>query len=176
MSTGTVGEVGNTGEARARIAAPARTVWALVADVTRMGEWSPETTSCGWIDGATGPAVGARFRGHNKRGWSKWTTTCEVTACEPGREFSFVVGGGDDPQTVWSYVFVPLKGGVEVRESFELIAPLTGLDRALTRVLARVKDREADLEDQMRRTLARLKEASEASSRAGSPPAGRPRA
>lgn len=156
--------MGNTGEARARIAAPPKDVWALVADVTRMGEWSPETTSCEWLDGATGPAVGARFRGYNKRGWSKWSTTCEVTACEPAREFSFVVGGNRDPQTVWSYVFVALKGGVEVRESFELIAPLTGLDRALTRMLARVKDREADLEDQMRQTLSRLKEAAEAPS------------
>ena len=161
--------MGNTGEARARMAAPAKTVWSMVADVTRMGEWSPETRSCEWLDGATGPTVGARFRGHNQRGWSKWSTTCEVTACEPGREFSFVVGGDQDPQTVWSYVFVPLQGGVEVRESFELIASLTGLDRALTRVLTRVKDREADLEDQMRRTLARLKEASESPSRASSP-------
>ena len=157
--------MGNTGEARARIRATPRSVWALVADVTRMGEWSPETTSCEWLDGATGPAVGARFRGYNRRGWSKWSTTCEVTACEPAREFSFVVGGSHDPQTVWSYVFVPLRGGVEVRESFELVAPLTGLDRTLTRLLARVKDREADLEDQMRETLSRLKATAEASPR-----------
>ena len=157
--------MGTTREARARIAAPPQVVWGLVADVTRMGEWSPETTGCEWLDGADGPVVGARFRGHNRRGWSKWSTTCEVTACEPGREFSFVVGGARDPQTVWSYVFVPLRGGTEVRESFELIAPLTGLDRALTRMLARVKDREADLEDQMRQTLSRLKQAAEAPSR-----------
>ena len=164
-AVGKFGSMGNTGEARARIAAPPGSVWALVADVTRMGEWSPETTSCVWLDGATGPTVGARFRGYNKRGWSKWSTTCEVTACEPAREFSFVVGGSHDPQTVWSYVFLPLRGGVEVRESFELVAPLTGLDRTLTRLLARVKDREADLEDQMRQTLSRLKNTAEASPR-----------
>ena len=153
--------MGASGEARARIAAPPQTVWALVADVTRMGEWSPETTSCEWLDGVTGPAVGARFKGHNKRGWSKWSTTCEVTACDPGREFSFVVGGSRDPQTVWTYLFVPIRGGTEVRESFELIAPLTGLDRALTRILTKVRDREADLEDQAHRTLARLKAVAE---------------
>ncbi len=133
----------------------------MVADVTRMGEWSPETTSCHWLDGITAPAVGARFKGHNKRGWSKWSTTCEVTACDPGREFSFVVGGSRDPQTVWTYLFVPIRGGTEVRESFEMIAPLNGLDRALTRMLTRVRDREADLEEQMHHTLARLKAAAE---------------
>jgi hypothetical protein len=37
--------------------------WALIADITRMGDWSPETTSAVWRGGATGPALGARFRG-----------------------------------------------------------------------------------------------------------------
>ena len=53
-----------------------------------------------WLDGATGPALGARFRGHVRRneiGPVYWTT-CRVTACEPGREFAFtkvfaVLGG-----------------------------------------------------------------------------------
>lgn len=36
-------------------------VYDLIADVTRMPEFSPEVIRCEWLDGATGPAVGARF-------------------------------------------------------------------------------------------------------------------
>ena len=34
---------------------------ALIADVTRTPEFSPEVSTCRWLDGAAGPAVGARF-------------------------------------------------------------------------------------------------------------------
>jgi uncharacterized protein YndB with AHSA1/START domain len=74
-------------------------VWELVSDVTRIGRYSPETFEAEWLDGADGPAVGARFRGHvkrNGRGPVYWTT-CTVTAAEPGREFSFGVGDADKP-------------------------------------------------------------------------------
>jgi hypothetical protein len=42
-------------------------VWELVSDVTRVGEFSPETFEAEWLGGASGPEVGARFRGHVKR-------------------------------------------------------------------------------------------------------------
>lgn len=42
-------------------------VWDLVSDVTKVGRYSPETFDAEWLDGATGPAVGVRFRGHVKR-------------------------------------------------------------------------------------------------------------
>ena len=57
-------------------------------------DWSPETYSATWIDGATGPEVGARFKGKNKRRLFKWTSTVRVTECEPGRTFEFVRGAG----------------------------------------------------------------------------------
>ena len=34
-----------------------------MSDVTKIGSYSPETFEAQWLDGATGPAVGARFRG-----------------------------------------------------------------------------------------------------------------
>lgn len=43
-------------------------LWEMVSDVTRMGDWSPETTTAVWTGGATGPAVGAKFRGSNRHG------------------------------------------------------------------------------------------------------------
>ncbi len=66
-------------------------VYALVSDVTRMGDWSPETTSCKWTGGAEGPAVGAGFRGANRNGWHRWMTKCRVSAADPGRTFAFDV-------------------------------------------------------------------------------------
>ena len=91
------------------MAAPPDRVWALVSDVTRIGSYSPETFEAEWIDGATGPAVGASFRGHVKRngkGPIYWTT-CTVTECVPGSTFAFGVGApGKTPLNVWRYDIV----------------------------------------------------------------------
>jgi uncharacterized protein YndB with AHSA1/START domain len=104
------------------IDAPPEQVWALVSDVTQIGRFSPETFEAKWVDGATGPAVGAKFRGHVKRngiGPVYWTT-CTVTACEPNREFAFGVGNGSRPLNVWRYQLEPANGGTDVTESFAL--------------------------------------------------------
>jgi hypothetical protein len=97
-------------------------VWDLVSDVTRIGRYSPETFEAEWLDGATGPAVGARFRGHVKRngiGPVYWTT-CTVKECEPGRSFTFGVGPGDQPLSVWGYQLEAAGGGTDVTETFRL--------------------------------------------------------
>jgi len=73
------------------IAAPVETVWDLVADITRMGEWSPECVRADWTDGATGPFVGAHFRGYNRAGTFEWNVPGIVTECEPGSVFAFAV-------------------------------------------------------------------------------------
>ncbi|TLF44791.1 SRPBCC family protein, partial [Nonomuraea sp. KC401] len=71
------------------IRAEPRAVWNLIADVTRMGEWSPVCRRCAWIAPATGPAAGARFVGHNRMAGLRWSRECEVVVCEPGTEFAF---------------------------------------------------------------------------------------
>lgn len=150
-----------TGGATITIGASADQVWTMVSDVTRMGEWSPETQSAEWLDGASGPAVGARFRGHNRKGWTRWSTVCEVIAAEPGRSFAFAVGGAAKADTIWRYQFEPTVSGVEVTETFELSKPLGFFSRFVTRVTTGVKDRPADMEAGIRSTLQRLKEAAE---------------
>ena len=111
------------GSVTVHIAAPAELVWDLVSDVTRIGEFSPETFEAQWLDGASGPRVGARFRGHVRRnglGPVYWTT-CTVTASEAGREFAFSVGGpGGTTVNTWRYQLEPVAGGTDVTESFEL--------------------------------------------------------
>jgi uncharacterized protein YndB with AHSA1/START domain len=104
------------------MAAPPERVWALVSDVTRIGEFSPETFEAEWLDGATGPAVGAKFRGHVKRngkGPIYWVT-CTVLASEPGREFTFGTAGKTEPLNVWSYKLESSGDGTDVTESFTL--------------------------------------------------------
>ncbi len=104
------------------IDAPAQQIWELLSDVTRIGSYSPETFEAQWLDGATGPAVGAKFRGHVKRngkGPVYWTT-CTVRECEPGRVFSFGVGPSADPLNIWSYRLEVSGQGTDVTESFQL--------------------------------------------------------
>lgn len=114
--------------------APAETIWDLVSDVTRIGRYSPETFEAEWLDGATGPEVGARFRGHvkrNGRGPTYWTT-CTVVESEPGRAFFFGVGPGAKPLNVWGYRLEPKGDGTDVTESFQLTpTPLLRLYWAL---------------------------------------------
>ena len=105
-------------------------MWALVSDVTQIGSYSPETFGAEWLDGATGPALGARFRGHVKRNGRGpiYATTCEVVACEPGREFAFCVVQREKRTSTWRYVMEPTPGdgdgareACDVTESFELL-------------------------------------------------------
>ncbi len=97
-------------------------IWELVSDVTKIGRYSPETFEAEWLDGAAGPSVGARFRGHVKRngiGPTYWTT-CTVDECEPGRVFTFAVGPPGKALTVWGYRMEPTEHGTDVTETFAL--------------------------------------------------------
>ena len=104
------------------IDAPPGEVWALVSDVTRIGEFSPETFEARGTRGATGPEGGARFKGHVRRngvGPTYWTA-CTVTACEPERVFEFSVATRDLAVTHWGYRLAARDGGTEVTEYFRL--------------------------------------------------------
>jgi uncharacterized protein YndB with AHSA1/START domain len=101
------------------MAAPPERVWSLVSDVTRMGEWSPEASAADWLGGATGPAVGARFKGRNQRGWRRWSTKAEVVEAEPGKAFAFDVTSGPLKVARWGYRLEPTDGGCRVEERWE---------------------------------------------------------
>lgn len=150
-----------SGQATVDVRADPDRLWAMVTDVTRMGEWSPETKRAEWLEGAEGPSVGARFKGYNQRGRSKWSTVCEVIDVEPARSFGFAVGKATKPQTIWRYRFTPIEGGVQLTESFELVRPLGFFSRLVTRLTIGVRDRPADLEQGARATLAAIKRAAE---------------
>ena len=103
---------------RITIAAEPAAVYDLVADVTRMGEWSPVCTGGVWRDGD-----GSWFTGANVNGELKWETQCRVDVAEPAKEFTFVNCGfsGDIELVRWSYTFAPADGGTEVTERWEVL-------------------------------------------------------
>jgi uncharacterized protein YndB with AHSA1/START domain len=150
---------GTRREAAVHVDAPPEKVYDVVTDVRRMGEWSPETTSAEWVGGATGPAVGARFKGRNKHGWARWSTTPEVVAADAGREFAFDVG----KVTRWTYRFEPDGSGTRLVESFEMLKDLPWIYGVTDRYVMRIPDRAADLERAMQQTVERIKHAVEGS-------------
>ncbi len=144
---------GTTAQVHIHVDASPEVVYAAVSDVRRMGEWSPETMKCEWLDGANGPAVGAHFKGTNKRGFATWSTKPTVVAADPGREFAFDVGS----DTRWTYRVEPDGTGTKLTESFEMLRDMRWYYALAERWLMRVKDRSADLERGMRATLERIK-------------------
>ena len=147
-----------TADATVHIDAPPERVYGLIADVTRMGEWSPECYRCEWVDGASGPETGARFKGHNKQGWIKWSTVAEIEVADPGREFTFSTRNGDKVSTRWRYRMAAADGGTDVTESCEEVwVPL--YIRLAEKTIMR--NRPEQLRDGIRTTLERVKAAAE---------------
>jgi hypothetical protein len=149
-------------EVTATIAAPPVEVYRLISDVTRMGEGSPETTSCRWTAGAQGPRPGAQFRGSNRMGVRRWSTRCSVTTAEEdpaGSRFAFAVQAGPVPISEWAYEIEPADGGCRVTESWVDRRP-TWM-RIVSGRLMGVPDRSAHNREGMRSTLAALKAAAE---------------
>ena len=142
--------------------APADRVYDLVADLTRMGEWSNECARVEWTDGATGPVEGARFVGHNHtgpRGMIKWSRRGRVLAADRGREFAFATEEGGQEGVVWRYRFEPAEGGTRVTESYEVTRIPTW-----ARILDVPTNRHRALLKTMSHTLAQLKTAAETAS------------
>ena len=147
------------GSVTVHMAAAPEVVWDLVSDVTRIGEFSPETFEAQWLRGATGPATGAYFKGHVKRngvGPVYWTL-CRVTECVPQQDFGFVVVMNDRDLNHWRYQLREVDGGTEVTESFELRS--IGFLKLYWAILGRLRGRTN--ERGMRQTLERIKAVAE---------------
>jgi len=132
-------------------------VYALVSDVTRTPEYSPEVVRCTWLDGATGPAVGARFEAVNKvPKRPAWKNRPVVTAAEPGRAFAFRRGDKIGGTIEWRYRMEPDGEGTRLTESYEVIEPVSRLGWFIMGTLYGRKDRRGELREGMRQTLERI--------------------
>ena len=133
------------------VAASAERVYQLLADMPRMGEWSPECQQVEWTGETAAPAVGG------PRGLMKWSRVGRVLAADPGREFAFVTEEGGKESTIWRYQLEPVDDGTRITESYEVkTIP------AWARVIDIPTNRARELREGMRHTLARLKAAAEA--------------
>jgi len=141
------------------IARPPEELYAMVSDVTRMGEWSPICKACWWDEG-DGPRVGAWFTGRNELPERTWETRSQVVAAEPGREFAWVVNGS---VVRWGYTFEPAEGGTEVTESWEFLPDGYGFfeERFGDGAAAQIADRHEKARTGIPATLAAIKRAAE---------------
>ena len=134
-------------------------VYAVISDVTRIGERSPECHSAEWLEGSVPGSVGARFRGHNRSGFAaRWSRTCEVLEASRGVSFAFRTVPERDPSrrdsTTWAYQLRPKGTGTEVTHSYEITLPPLRLFRSLYGVLL---PQHRDMRPQMLLSLENLK-------------------
>jgi hypothetical protein len=157
-----------SGTGRVWIAVSPEVAYAAVADLTRMGEWSPENYGGEWVEGEA--AVGATFRGRNRGPHGEWETLLTVVDAQPPSRFAFCVAAPGEAGTTWRYTFRVEHGGTAVEESFEwhwTPLPKEGFRGRIGRLpiddaVRQVGERERHLQDQVEQTLATLKHVLEA--------------
>ena len=143
-----------------RIEASPEALYDIVSDPASMGRLSPECTGGQWLDGATGPVVGARFKGTNKRGFVRWSTKSKVVEAERGKAFAFEVG---ESGTRWTYRFEADGTGTIVTESRSASKPYPFVAKAFTTLLlGGVDGHTEELRAGMAATLERLRAEAEA--------------
>lgn len=145
-------------------------VWAVVGDPIGMSDLTAECVEMEWVGRSTGPAVGARFRGRNRSGWRRWSTSCTIIRFEPGSEIAWDVAFGPLPVARWSYRIEPggVGGSSVVTERFE---DHRGALLRLTAPLVRgTSDADALNRSHMEDTLARIKRRAEARPESGTTP------
>jgi hypothetical protein len=148
-----------TASATVTVAASPDTVYGLVSDLPRMGEWSPENTGGRWVGRPRGPQVGARFVGTNRAGLRWWPTTTVVTDAIPGRRFAFETRLGPVTAAEWIYEIAPTADGCELTESW--VDRRNGAIVVIGRVVTGVKDRAELTRDMLVTTLTAIKQAAE---------------
>lgn len=139
------------------IEASPEALYDVVADVTRTPELSPEIVGCEWLDGATGPAVGVRFRATNHVGRGPdWRNTPVITVADRGREFAFSRTEKGAGTITWRYLFTPEGSGARVTESYQVTRPVILFGWFIIGVIYGNRDRRGDLRRGMTQTLERL--------------------
>lgn len=122
------------------IDASAAMVWPLIADISLPARFSPEFQGADWVD--PGPALGARFHGHNTHQFvGEWTTTSTVTSYEEGAVFEWTVGDLENKTARWRFDLAPDGDGSTLRFSAEMGPGPSGL----TGAIEQMPDREEEI-------------------------------
>ena len=148
------------------IGASQRRVWELVSDIELMPTMSQELQSVEWLDGASEPAVGAKFIGRSKHeSLGEWATTSHVIECEPERVFAWAVEDPANPTAIWRFRLEPENGGTELSEWMQMGPARSGLSFAIDRMPEKEQKivfvRMREFEQNMAATLAHIKKLAE---------------
>ncbi|MBH1936670.1 SRPBCC family protein [Streptomyces sp. AV19] len=124
-------------------------VWKLVSDIGLPARLSPELQRTAWLDGATGPELGARFEGFNRHPVAgEWRTVSQVSDLEPERRFGWAVlygesGDASQPVATWTFELRPEGAGTHLRftariwpERSQLGAMMEGAPERAQKILA----------------------------------------
>ncbi|WP_312871552.1 SRPBCC family protein [Amycolatopsis acididurans] len=143
------------------VKAAAERVYELVSDPGALAGLASEYSGHRWLGGASRAAVGARFRGTNRRGVRRWSTVSKVTDASAGSCFAFDVSAYGIPVARWQYDIEPGADGCVVTESTWDRRPgwFRSPSSLFTGVWQRAQENQANIEA----TLARLKAAAEGS-------------
>ena len=146
-------QVSRTCRAEVTTEAPIESVWRVISDVTRTGEWSHECHQVTWLGGAAVAAPGARFRGRNRSGWLRWSRTCEILAVDPPLQIAWrtIPTPLFVDSTDWRITLAPAGAGTQIVQAFQVTKCPRWWEWIVARVNPRHIDRSAALTDDLHR-------------------------
>lgn len=144
-------------QAQIDINAPVSKVWALVSDLNRMPQWSPQ---CRLMKAIGGPIrQGSRTVNLNRRKFLFWPTTSRITEFIPEKKLAFRV---NENGTVWSYELEPTDAGTRLTETRHAENGVKAFSNmTVNALMGGVPSFERELVDGMNESLARIKAAVE---------------
>lgn len=137
------------------INAPVSKVWALISDLDKMPQWSPQTRKM-WLRGPLQP--GTKTVNLNRRGFAFWPTTSTITEVIPEKKLAFKVNTNG---TVWSYQLEETAQGTRVIESRHAENGVKPVSEMTVKMMGGAEAFEQELLDGMNASLAKIKAAAE---------------
>lgn len=151
-----MGTLAKHGHTEATTAAPPEAVWRIIADVTRVGEYSHECRGAHWKRGARQAAPGVRFRGTNRSGPLIWSRSCMFTVVDPPRALAWKTVGlwAKVDSTEWRIDLEPTARGTRILQSYNVVHVAPGAEQVYWLLVKAHRDRRAALGDDLRRLAA----------------------
>lgn len=157
-----MGRLKHEGRVEATSNATPEQVWAVISDVTRIGDWSHECRTAEWLGGATSAVPGARFRGGNSTGKMNWSRQNEIVVADAPHVLSWrtVPTRLYTDQTQWWITIESDGDATTIVQTFEVLKLNPVMERLFHLLIPAHRDRTEALRDDLRR-LARVAETAE---------------
>ena len=127
-------------------------VWAIVRDVTRVGEWSHECVGAEWLPDATVATPGARFRGRNRSGMFRWGRVCEIVSADPYELVWITVPTTFYPDSSeWRITLSEADAGTRISQQFRVLRAPKVLAVLYALMIPAHRDRTAALVEDLQR-------------------------